>query len=188
MFPPGSYPYGAAQAAAAAAAAAAAQYGGHHQLGNNNNASGSAAVAAAAAAAPGGGVIHQHATDESMREFWQAQMIEVQGVGTNTEDFKNHQLPLARIKKVRMFLLLFFLSFDALSFLSFFLSFLFTHSPPFLSLLLPSIDHEVRRGRPDDLRRGPCPLRPRLRDLRARAHAPRLEACRGEQEADAAAE
>lgn len=100
MFPPGAYPYGAAQAAAAAAAAQYAAAGGH-QL--PNNASGSAA--AAAPPPPGGGVIHQHATDESMREFWQAQMIEVQGVGTNTEDFKNHQLPLARIKKVRRFFL-----------------------------------------------------------------------------------
>ena len=102
MFPPGSYPYGAAQAAAAAAAAAQYQQQQQQQFNHNNNASGSAAAApVAAAVAPGGGVIHQHATDESMREFWQSQMIEVQGVGTNTEDFKNHQLPLARIKKVK---------------------------------------------------------------------------------------
>ena len=133
MFPPGSYPYGAAQAAAAAAAAAQyAAAGGHHQL--PSNASGSAA---AAPVAPGGGVIHQHATDESMREFWQAQMIEVQGVGTNSEDFKNHQLPLARIKKVRniFFCLFFCFPFDALSL--FFHYFLFTHSPISLSLLPP---------------------------------------------------
>ena len=98
MFPPGTYPYGAAQAAAAAAAAAA-QYaavgGGHHHQNLPP------AAAAPAPAPQNVGVIHQHATDESMREFWQSQMLEVQGVGTNTEDFKNHQLPLARIKKVR---------------------------------------------------------------------------------------
>ena len=130
MFPPGSDPYGAAQAAAAAAAAAqyAAAGGHHHQL--PNNASGSAA-AAPAAVAPGGGVIHQHATDESMRDFWQQQMVEVQGVGTNTEDFKNHQLPLARIKKVRKGF--FFTSFFLVSTL-FSFSFLETHSP--LSLFL----------------------------------------------------
>lgn len=35
-----------------------------------------------------------------MRGFWQQQMQEVQLVGTDPAEFKNHQLPLARIKKV----------------------------------------------------------------------------------------
>lgn len=112
MFPSGSYPYGAAQAAAAAAAAAQYAAGGH-QLPNAATLGSSAAAAAPAGAAAG--VIHQHATDESMREFWQAQMIEVQGVGTNTEDFKNHQLPLARIKKVRDIVFFSFFFFSAFS-------------------------------------------------------------------------
>ena len=37
---------------------------------------------------------------DAMRGFWQQQMQEVQLVGTDPAEFKNHQLPLARIKKV----------------------------------------------------------------------------------------
>lgn len=128
MFPSGSYPYGAAQAAAAAAAAAQYAAGGH-QLPNAATLGSSAAAAAPAGAAAG--VIHQHATDESMREFWQAQMIEVQGVGTNTEDFKNHQLPLARIKKVRD--IVFFSFFSFRRFLVLILFLFFAHSSRSLS-------------------------------------------------------
>ena len=51
------------------------------------------ASAAPAAAAVGPG-------SDQMRQFWQTQMQEVQLVGTDPAEFKNHQLPLARIKKV----------------------------------------------------------------------------------------
>ncbi|KAK9813685.1 hypothetical protein WJX73_003743 [Symbiochloris irregularis] len=37
---------------------------------------------------------------DQMRQFWQTQMQEVQLVGTDPAEFKNHQLPLARIKKI----------------------------------------------------------------------------------------
>ena len=53
-------------------------------------------------AATGAGGGH---TDQ-LRQFWQTQMQEVQGVGTDPAEFKNHQLPLARIKKVRTYVLL----------------------------------------------------------------------------------
>jgi nuclear transcription factor Y gamma len=38
---------------------------------------------------------------EQLRAFWQGQLQEVQQVGNDPAEFKNHQLPLARIKKVR---------------------------------------------------------------------------------------
>ena len=38
--------------------------------------------------------------NEQLRLFWIQQMQEVQQVGTDPAEFKNHQLPLARIKKV----------------------------------------------------------------------------------------
>ena len=38
---------------------------------------------------------------EQLRAFWVAQMAEIGQVGTDPAEFKNHQLPLARIKKVR---------------------------------------------------------------------------------------
>jgi hypothetical protein len=38
---------------------------------------------------------------EQLRAFWQGQLQEVQQVGNDPTEFKNHQLPLARIKKVR---------------------------------------------------------------------------------------
>jgi hypothetical protein len=37
---------------------------------------------------------------EQLRAFWQGQLQEVQQVGNDPAEFKNHQLPLARIKKV----------------------------------------------------------------------------------------
>ena len=37
---------------------------------------------------------------EKLKEFWEEQMGEVEQVGTDPAEFKNHQLPLARIKKV----------------------------------------------------------------------------------------
>ena len=37
---------------------------------------------------------------EQLRQFWQGQMQEIHQVGTDPAEFKNHQLPLARIKKV----------------------------------------------------------------------------------------
>jgi hypothetical protein len=36
---------------------------------------------------------------QALRVFWDAQAEEVQQVGTDIQEFKNHQLPLARIKK-----------------------------------------------------------------------------------------
>ena len=40
------------------------------------------------------------AQSPQLQAFWQQQMHEVQQVGTDPVDFKNQQLPLARIKKV----------------------------------------------------------------------------------------
>lgn len=54
---------------------------------------------AAYALAPNGPVA-AHATDPSLRGFWEEQAREVDAVGTDPAQFKNHQLPLARIKKV----------------------------------------------------------------------------------------
>lgn len=39
--------------------------------------------------------------NEQLRQFWHQQMQEILGVGTDPAEFKNHQLPLARIKKAR---------------------------------------------------------------------------------------
>ena len=36
-----------------------------------------------------------------LRMFWEQQHLEIQQVGTDPAEFKNHQLPLARIKKVQ---------------------------------------------------------------------------------------
>ena len=44
--------------------------------------------------------IPQHQQNEQLRQFWIQQHREVQEVGTDPAEFKNHQLPLARIKKV----------------------------------------------------------------------------------------
>ncbi len=38
--------------------------------------------------------------NEQLRQFWHQQMQEIMQVGTDPAEFKNHQLPLARIKKV----------------------------------------------------------------------------------------
>ena len=40
------------------------------------------------------------AQQEQLRQFWLGQMQEIHQVGTDPAEFKNHQLPLARIKKV----------------------------------------------------------------------------------------
>lgn len=40
------------------------------------------------------------AVDKSLRAFWDMQAQEIELVGTDIQEFKNHQLPLARIKKV----------------------------------------------------------------------------------------
>jgi len=47
------------------------------------------------------GPVAAHATDPSLRAFWEEQAREVDAVGTDPAQFKNHQLPLARIKKAR---------------------------------------------------------------------------------------
>lgn len=41
------------------------------------------------------------AQQEQLRQFWLGHMQEIHQVGTDPAEFKNHQLPLARIKKVR---------------------------------------------------------------------------------------
>jgi hypothetical protein len=43
---------------------------------------------------------HSAQQAEQLRAFWKSQQIEVEGVGNDPAEFKNHQLPLARIKKV----------------------------------------------------------------------------------------
>ena len=42
----------------------------------------------------------QHQQNEQLRQFWMQQHREIAEVGTDPAEFKNHQLPLARIKKV----------------------------------------------------------------------------------------
>merc|ERR1711904_2052 len=42
----------------------------------------------------------QSAQDQQLKTFWDQQMQEVKEVPTDTSVFKNHQLPLARIKKI----------------------------------------------------------------------------------------
>lgn len=37
---------------------------------------------------------------DQLRSFWQSQLTEVEHVGNDPAEFKNHQLPLARIKKI----------------------------------------------------------------------------------------
>ena len=43
----------------------------------------------------------QHQQNEQLRQFWLQQHREIAEVGTDPAEFKNHQLPLARIKKVQ---------------------------------------------------------------------------------------
>lgn len=40
------------------------------------------------------------ALSEQLRQFWAGQLLEVQQAGIDPAEFKNTQLPLARIKKV----------------------------------------------------------------------------------------
>lgn len=42
----------------------------------------------------------QGPNQDQLRTFWQGQMVEVEQVGNDPAEFKNHQLPLARIKKI----------------------------------------------------------------------------------------
>ncbi len=37
---------------------------------------------------------------QELKKFWREQQAEIEQVGTDPAEFKNHQLPLARIKKV----------------------------------------------------------------------------------------
>lgn len=37
---------------------------------------------------------------QELKRFWREQQAEIEQVGTDPAEFKNHQLPLARIKKV----------------------------------------------------------------------------------------
>lgn len=46
--------------------------------------------------------IPQHQQNEQLRQFWLQQAREIQEVGTDPAEFKNHQLPLARIKKASL--------------------------------------------------------------------------------------
>ncbi len=46
--------------------------------------------------------IPQHQQNEQLRQFWLQQHREIQEVGTDPAEFKNHQLPLARIKKASL--------------------------------------------------------------------------------------
>lgn len=41
------------------------------------------------------------AQTDQMRQFWAQQLQEIEQVPSDPAEFKNHQLPLARIKKVR---------------------------------------------------------------------------------------
>ena len=43
-----------------------------------------------------------HLQSQQLRSFWEQQMQEIHEVGADAAEFKNHQLPLARIKKVLM--------------------------------------------------------------------------------------
>jgi hypothetical protein len=36
-----------------------------------------------------------------LKQFWEEQAVEIEKTGTDPQEFKNQQLPLARIKKVR---------------------------------------------------------------------------------------
>ena len=42
---------------------------------------------------------------QQLRSFWEQQMQEIHEVGADAAEFKNHQLPLARIKKVTGFMM-----------------------------------------------------------------------------------
>ena len=81
---------------------------------------------------------------QQLKSFWEQQMQEVKEVPADTSVFKNHQLPLARIKKVCMRR---------------------THTTGAwpgawqLTLSCPPLDHEIRRGRSYDKCRGTCIIR-----------------------------
>ena len=71
-----------------------------------------------------------------LRMFWEQQHLEIQQVGTDPAEFKNHQLPLARIKKVTR-------SCTSKS---------LTFSPCKRNEITLCADHEVRRGCANDQR------------------------------------
>ena len=45
--------------------------------------------------------LQQQEANAQLRKFWDEQRAEIEEVGNDPAEFKNHQLPLARIKKVR---------------------------------------------------------------------------------------
>ena len=69
-----------------------------------------------------------HLQSQQLRSFWEQQMQEIHEVGADAAEFKNHQLPLARIKKVRFSLRSLLLSLKA--------GLRIRHD-------LPSADHEI---------------------------------------------
>ena len=84
----------------------------------------------------------QQTLTPELRQFWQQQMQEIQEIPADPSEFKNHQLPLARIKKVTTMRL------GRLRWRC-------DMMDPHCALL----DHEKRRGREDDIGRGTCSLR-----------------------------
>lgn len=120
--------------------------------------------------------IPQHQQNEQLRQFWLQQAREIQEVGTDPAEFKNHQLPLARIKKASFTIAHFQCRIGA-KILS---SFIFIDrvkvrvalykwskdTAQFASHLSTNIvkdgasdaDHEERRGCEDDQCRSPSPL------------------------------
>lgn len=87
----------------------------------------------------------QAAQQEQLRQFWQNQMLEIHQVGTDPAEFKNHQLPLARIKKVCSNIVSTFLKQrDGFSRKT-------NHYRSWQQSILVA-DHEVGRGRTDDQR------------------------------------
>eukprot|EP00873_Tetraselmis_striata_P025295 jgi/Tetstr1/445559/TSEL_033332.t1 len=58
------------------------------------------AAATAAAAPPQASYQQQQQQQQQLRSFWVGQMNEIENVSTDPAEFKNHQLPLARIKKI----------------------------------------------------------------------------------------
>ena len=45
---------------------------------------------------------NKNSLDDQLKKFWEEMMEDVQNTGTDLADFKTQQLPLARIKKVRV--------------------------------------------------------------------------------------
>ena len=81
-----------------------------------------------------------------LKHFWDTQMEEISDVPIDTAVFKNHQLPLARIKKVRPL--------DASTPAASVHGLCLTFSKPLSPSTERVTDYEIRRGRPHDQRRG----------------------------------